>query len=43
MLIGKSSEKLRLNPRKSWYGNIAEITTSATMRRPLSCSGRNRP
>src|SRR6266404_3652911 len=28
MLIGKSSEKLRLNPRKSWYNNIEEITTN---------------
>ena len=28
MLTGKSSEKLRLNPRKSWYSNIEEITTN---------------
>src|SRR5690242_9923166 len=28
LLTGKSSEKLRLNPRKSWYGNIEEITTN---------------
>jgi peptide/nickel transport system substrate-binding protein len=28
MLTGKSSEKLRLNPRKSWYNNISEITTN---------------
>ncbi len=28
MLTGKSSEKLRLNPRKSWYNNIEEITTN---------------
>jgi peptide/nickel transport system substrate-binding protein len=28
LLTGKSSEKLRLNPRKSWYNNIEEITTS---------------
>jgi peptide/nickel transport system substrate-binding protein len=27
-LIGKSSEKLRLNPRKSWYRNLAAVTTS---------------
>ena len=26
MLTGKASEKLRLNPRKSWYNNIEEIT-----------------
>jgi len=28
MLTGKSSEKLRLNPRKSWYSNISEITAN---------------
>jgi peptide/nickel transport system substrate-binding protein len=28
MLTGKASEKLRLNPRKSWYNNIEEITTN---------------
>jgi peptide/nickel transport system substrate-binding protein len=27
-LIGKSSEKLRLNPRKSWYRNLDEVTTN---------------
>jgi peptide/nickel transport system substrate-binding protein len=27
LLTGKSSEKLRLNPRKSWYHNLAEVTT----------------
>src|SRR6516164_7520301 len=26
LLTGKSSEKLRLNPRKSWYRNLAEVT-----------------
>jgi peptide/nickel transport system substrate-binding protein len=26
LLTGKVSEKLRLNPRKSWYGNLAEVT-----------------
>src|SRR5215468_8544487 len=26
MLTGKSNEKLRLNPRKSWYRNLAEVT-----------------
>src|SRR5947208_1658171 len=25
-LTGKSSEKLRVNPRKSWYRNLAEVT-----------------
>ncbi|HWO87239.1 MAG TPA: ABC transporter substrate-binding protein, partial [Stellaceae bacterium] len=28
MLTGKASDKLRLNPRRSWYNNIEEITTS---------------
>ena len=28
MLSGKSSEKLRLNPRKGWYRNIQEVTTN---------------
>ncbi|MBV8507773.1 MAG: ABC transporter substrate-binding protein, partial [Alphaproteobacteria bacterium] len=28
LLTGKSSEKLRLNPRKSWYNNIQEIATN---------------
>src|SRR5215831_5939010 len=27
LLTGKSSEKLRLNPRKAWYRNLAEVTT----------------
>jgi peptide/nickel transport system substrate-binding protein len=28
MLAGKSSEKLRVNPRKSWYNNLGEVTTN---------------
>jgi peptide/nickel transport system substrate-binding protein len=28
MLIGKSDEKLRVNPRKSWYRNLQEVTTN---------------
>jgi peptide/nickel transport system substrate-binding protein len=27
-LTGKSSEKFRLNPRKSWYQNLEEVTTN---------------
>jgi peptide/nickel transport system substrate-binding protein len=27
MLLGRSNEKLRTNPRKTWYQNIAEVTT----------------
>ena len=28
MLIGKSDEKLRVNPRKSWYRNLQEVTVN---------------
>src|SRR5438132_10642661 len=28
LLTGKSSEKVRLNPRKSWYRNLEEVTTN---------------
>src|SRR5499427_6847997 len=28
LLTGKSSEKLRVNPRKSWYNNLQEVTTN---------------
>jgi peptide/nickel transport system substrate-binding protein len=28
LLTGKASEKLRINPRKPWYSNLAEVTTS---------------
>ena len=28
LLTGKSSEKLRVNPRKSWYRNLQEVTTN---------------
>ena len=28
LLTGKSSEKLRVNPRKSWYRNLDEVTTN---------------
>jgi peptide/nickel transport system substrate-binding protein len=28
LLTGTSREKLRLNPRKSWYRNLAEVTTN---------------
>src|SRR5260370_35613225 len=27
MLLGKSSEKLRCNPRKAWYRNLERVTT----------------
>ena len=28
MLADKSGEKLRVNPRKSWYNNLSEVTTN---------------
>jgi peptide/nickel transport system substrate-binding protein len=28
LLTGRSSEQLRLDPRKSWYQNLAEVTTN---------------
>jgi peptide/nickel transport system substrate-binding protein len=28
LLTGKSSEKLRINPRKAWYRNLEELTTN---------------
>src|SRR5205807_1229541 len=28
LLTGTSSEKLRVNPRKSWYGNLDRVTTN---------------
>src|SRR5713226_3018656 len=28
LLSGKASEKLRINPRKSWYGNVEEVTAN---------------
>jgi len=28
LLMGRSKEKLRINPRKSWYVNVAEVTTN---------------
>jgi peptide/nickel transport system substrate-binding protein len=28
MLLGKAAEKFRVNPRKAWYRNLEEVTTS---------------
>src|SRR5215471_4724379 len=28
LLMGNAQEKLRINPRKSWFANVAEVTTS---------------
>jgi len=40
MLLGRSGEKLRLNPRKAWYRNLQDVTSSGdyevtfTLQRP---------
>ena len=31
LLIGKSSDKLHLNPRKPWYRNLTEVTTNGRL------------
>jgi peptide/nickel transport system substrate-binding protein len=31
MITGKSSEKFRINPRKSWYRNLEEVTTNGDL------------
>ena len=28
MLLGRGAEKLRVNPRKAWYGNLEEVVTN---------------
>jgi len=28
LLLGKTSEKLRVNPRQSWYSNLDQVTTN---------------
>ncbi len=28
LLMGKGADKLRVNPRKTWYSNLAEVTTN---------------
>src|SRR5262249_22004157 len=28
LLSGKASDKVRINPRKSWYSNVEEVTTN---------------
>ena len=32
LLQGKGPEKLRINPRKAWFDNVAEVTTTAITR-----------
>jgi len=36
LLTGKSSEKLRINPRKAWYRNLEEALRTATLRSPFA-------
>jgi len=35
LVTGKGTEKLRINPRKSWYANLEEVTTKATTKLPF--------
>jgi hypothetical protein len=28
LLTGRSAEKLRINPRKTWYSNLEEVITN---------------
>ena len=35
LLTGKSSEKLRVNPRKSWYRNLEAVTTNGDYKVPF--------
>ena len=34
LLMGTGQDKLRINPRKSWYENLEAVTTSAITRSP---------
>jgi len=31
LLLGKSTERLRVNPRKSWYRNLEGVTTNGDL------------
>ena len=42
LLTGKSSEKLRINPRKAWYGNLEGSLPTAITRSPSISSGPSR-
>ena len=35
LLTGKSTEKLRINPRKAWYRNLEEVFRTATAKSPF--------
>ena len=47
LLTGKSSEKLRINPRKAWYQNLEAVTTAGdfevTFRAEAAAAGVARP
>jgi peptide/nickel transport system substrate-binding protein len=36
LLTGRSAEKLRLNPRKTWYSNLEEVTANGDYEGHLS-------
>src|SRR5260370_38187845 len=41
LLTGKASEKLRVNPRNSWYRNLAAVHTTASFRiSSITCPSR---
>src|SRR5262249_18031552 len=42
LLTGKSRQRLRLNPRKSWYHNLDEVTTNGPRSLPSSRRRRRR-
>ena len=39
LLAGRANEKLRINPRRSWYGNVEEVTPNGDFQ---ASSGRSR-
>ena len=42
MVIGKVDEKMRKNPRKTWWFNIKEITTNGDFEVTFTSTVRNR-
>jgi len=42
LLTGKSSEKLRINPRKAWYRNLDRVTANGDYEASSTSSDRNR-
>ena len=37
LVQGKTAEKLRVNPRKAWYDNLAEVADQRRLRGRRSC------